>query len=258
MNKETLYLVKFAGAVCIICSILVSGSAVLLKDRQEENRILDRQKKVLGVAGIIENKRKLSRAEVKDLFEKNIRPRVVNLKTAMYMDDIDPTSFDQKKTAKNPQTSRVAPDNLSKVRRLPHYALVYQVIVENQIDMIIIPIEGMGLWSTLYGYLALGRDANTIQGITYYDHGETPGLGGEVDNEKWKSRWKGRRAFDKEGKPAIHVIKGVAGSAKEDPYRVDGLSGATMTSRGVTNMMDLWLGPDGFGPYLEQFRKTGL
>lgn len=258
MNKETLYLVKFAGAVCIICSILVSGSAVLLKDRQEDNRIIDRQKKVLAVAGIIDSKGKLSRAEVRNLFDKNIRARVVNLKTGMYMDEMDSSSFNQKKAAKNPETSRVAPDNLSKVRRLPHNALVYQVIVENQVDMVIIPIEGMGLWSTLYGYLALGRDANTIQGIIYYDHGETPGLGGEVDNEKWKSRWKGRQAFDKEGKPAIHLIKGVAGSAKDDPYAIDGLSGATMTSRGVTNMMKLWLGPDGFGPYLEQFRKTGI
>ena len=258
MNKETLYLIKFAGGVCIICSILVSGSAVLLKDRQEENRIIDRQKKVLAVAGIIENKGKLSRAEVRQLFEKNIRARVVNLKTATYVAEINPSSFDQKKATRNPETSRKAPNNLSKVRRLPHNALVYQVIVENQVDMIIIPVEGMGLWSTLYGYLALGRDANTIQGITYYEHGETPGLGGEVDNEKWKSRWKGRQAFDKDGNPAIRVIKGVAGSAQNDPYHVDGLSGATMTSRGVTNMMELWLGPDGFGPYLEQFRKTGF
>ena len=106
----------------------------------------------------------------------------------------------------------------------------------------------------LYGYLALAPDARTIVGITFYQHKETPGLGGEVDNPRWKSLWPGRLAYDERGNPAIRVKKGPAGSVEEDPYQVDGLSGATITSRGVTNLLRFWLGDDGFGPYLASYR----
>jgi Na+-transporting NADH:ubiquinone oxidoreductase subunit C len=115
----------------------------------------------------------------------------------------------------------------------------------------------MGLWSTLYGYLALEPDARTIQGLTFYKHGETPGLGGEVDNPRWKALWPGRLASDEDGTPKIAVVKGRAGSVSEDPYHVDGLSGATITSNGVTNLMHFWLGKNGFGPYLDKQRAQG-
>jgi Na+-transporting NADH:ubiquinone oxidoreductase subunit C len=122
--------------------------------------------------------------------------------------------------------------------------------------MIVLPIEGYGLWSTLYGFLAVEADTTTVRGITYYQHGETPGLGGEVDNPAWRAAWIGRKAFDQDFEPAIQVIKGQAGRPEQDPHHVDGLTGATITSRGVTNMMRFWLGPDGFGPYLARFRET--
>ncbi len=122
--------------------------------------------------------------------------------------------------------------------------------------MLVLPVEGYGLWSTLYGFLALDADTKTIRGLTYYQHLETPGLGGEVDNPSWKALWPGRVAFDETGAPVISVIKGRAGSPQDDPYRVDGLSGATITSRGVTNMLQFWLGEAGFGPYLERFRES--
>ena len=116
-----------------------------------------------------------------------------------------------------------------------------------------LPIEGKGLWSTLYGFLVLGSDGATIRGITFYQHGETPGLGGEIDNLDWKALWDGRQAFDADGRPVIEVVKGKASG----PTEVDGLSGATLTSRGVTNLVRFWLGDNGFGPYLEQFRAAG-
>jgi Na+-transporting NADH:ubiquinone oxidoreductase subunit C len=122
---------------------------------------------------------------------------------------------------------------------------------------LVLPIVGKGLWSTMYGYLALDKDTRTVRGITFYEHGETPGLGGEVDNPKWKSQWDGRKAYDDEWNPEIKVIKGQAGPAAENPYEVDGLSGATLTSRGVGNLVQFWLSEDGFKPFLEQFRNLG-
>jgi len=247
----------FAAAVCGVSSIFVSGSAVLLKDRQAENKILDRQSKVLVVAGLMEEGEKLGRDEILKRFDENITPEVINLQTGEPVEGVDPAEFDQQKAAQDPATSHEAADNPAKVRRLPENALVYQVKKGDELQKIVIPVEGKGLWSTLYGYLALASDGNTIEGITFYQHGETPGLGGEVDNPGWKALWKDRKAYGKDGDPKIAVKKGQAGPPSEDPYEVDGLSGATLTSRGVTNLVQFWLGDQGFGPYLDKFHKDG-
>ena len=140
---------------------------------------------------------------------------------------------------------------------MPDHALVYLIKDGEQVTGVVVPIEGYGLWSTLYGYLALDADARTVRGITFYRHGETPGLGGEVDNPLWKADWVGRLAYNDKWQPALRVKKGIAGPPDTDPYEVDGLSGATITSNGVTSMVDFWLGRSGFGPYLAQFRKQG-
>jgi Na+-transporting NADH:ubiquinone oxidoreductase subunit C len=254
-QHSTAYIIGFMAAVCLVCSIFVAGSAVSLKSRQQANEILDRQKKVLVVAGLMEDGERITSEEVSRRYDANITARVVELETGSYAADMNAESYDQQKAAKDPKTSKPAPENPAKVLRLPKYGTVFQVKDESgSIVSVIIPIEGVGLWSTLYGYLALAPDTRTIQGINFYQHGETPGLGGEVDNPIWKSRWAGRLAFDDRWIPRISVIKGQAGPPDQDPYRVDGLSGATITSRGVDNLVRFWLGDSGWGPYLEQVR----
>ena len=254
MQHSTGYIVGFAVAVCLVCALFVAGSAVGLKDRQDANILLDRQKKVLTVAGLMEEGERLSREEIASAFESNIQQKVIDLKTGELQPEIDSASFDQQAAAKDPETSYPAPENASKVRRLPNDALVFDVVEAGELKALILPIEGYGLWGTLYGYIALAPDARTIVGITFYSHKETPGLGGEVDNPRWKARWPGRLAFDDRGKPMIAVKKGLAGSVEDDPYNVDGLSGATITSRGVTSLVRFWLGDNGFGPYLASYR----
>ena len=254
MQHSTGYIVGFAVAVCLVCALFVAGSAVGLKDRQDANILLDRQKKVLTVAGVMKDGERLTREEIASAFESNIQQKVINLKTGELQPEIDSASFDQQATAKDPKTSYPAPENASKVRRLPNDALVFDVVQEGELKALILPIEGYGLWGTLYGYIALAPDARTIVGITFYSHKDTPGLGGEVDNPRWKARWPGRLAFDDRGKPVIAVKKGLAGSVEKDPYNVDGLSGATITSRGVTSLVRFWLGDNGFGPYLASYR----
>ena len=254
MRHSTAYTFLFAGAVCVLCAIVVSSSAVSLSERQQINATLDKQKNVLLAAGLASEAEKLGAEEIQQRFG-NIQALAIDLRTGEPAPDIDPSSFDQRKAAADPETSRAAPPNASIIKRLPNHAVIYHVLGDaGEVKMIVLPIEGYGLWSTLYGFLALDADTKTIRGLTYYLHGETPGLGGEVDNPHWKSLWPGRMAFDDSGQPAITVIKGQAGSPDQDPHQVDGLSGATITSRGVTNMLQFWLGEDGFGPYLEKFR----
>ena len=254
MEHSSRYIVLFAAGVCAVCSIFVSSASVSLRERQEQNAILDVQKKVLSVAGLMSDDEDINRATVQQRFAENITAKVVDMETGNYVEGVDPTTFDQSAAASDPDQSTPAPENRAKVRRVPNQGLVYHVAPGGELRSIILPVEGAGLWGTLYGFVAIQADAQTIDGLTFYQHKETPGLGGEVDNPRWKALWKGRKAFGENGEVAITVKKGAAGPPEEDPYQVDGLSGATITSRGVTNLLAFWLGNDGFGPYIEQFR----
>jgi len=247
--------VLFAVAVCGVCSIFVAAAAVSLKDRQDLNKVLYVQRNVLELAGLMDADTQATTEEIQSLYASRIVARAVDMTTGDYVEGVDPATIDPRLTGKDIATSRKAKENDAKVQRVPNTGVVYHVKDESgRVAELIVPIHGKGLWSTLNGFLALGRDGRSIEGITYYEHGETPGLGGEVENPRWKSLWKGRKAFDDAGAVAIHVKKGTAGSPEEDPYQVDGLSGATLTSRGVTNMLAFWLADEGFGPYLDKFR----
>jgi len=257
MQRSPLYTILFATAVCIVCAIVVSSAAVSLKERQDINAALDKQRNVLKAAGLMEQKEKLDAAEVAKRFE-NIEMLVIDLATGESAADIDPMTFNQAREAKDPSSSTEAPPNPSLIKRLPNHSMIYRVLDDKgDLDALVLPIEGYGLWKFLYGFIALESDLNTVRGITYYEHGETPGLGGEVDNPRWKDGWKGRMVFGDDGEPEIEVIKGYAGPVDTDPYEVDGLSGATLTARGVTNMIHFWLGENGFGPYLDHLAEEG-
>ena len=247
------YTVIFATIVCVACSVLVAVSAVALADRQETNRRVYKQRNVLLAAGIVKDGQKVSNEEVTKLFGENIVPKLLDLKTGEYSDEGNPAEYNQREARDDPARSETAPPNDSSIKRVPKLALVFQVMKDQKVDALVIPVEGYGLWGTLYGFLAIEHDGKTIRGITYYDQKETPGLGGEVENPKWKALWPGREAFDEKGEPAIKVIKGKAGDVKSEPHHIDGLSGATITSNGVTHMMQFWLGDNGFGPFLHKF-----
>ena len=248
------YTIAFAAGVCVVCSVLVSGSAVGLKDRQVANAIADKQKKVLIVAGVLGEDESVTNDEAQAKFDANITPRVVDMKSGQYADEaVDVATYDARKAAKDDSLSFEVEANTAKVKRVPTHSVVYEVKNDSgDVDQVILPIHGPGLWSTLYGFISLDTDGDTIRGITFYEHGETPGLGGEVDNPRWKGLWVGRKVHDADGDIAISVNKGAAGSVEDDPNHVDGLSGATLTSNGVTYTLDFWLGEDGFGPYLAQ------
>ena len=257
MQRSVGYIIMFATIICVVCAVLVSSSAVGLKDRQVENQALDKQLNILRAAGLASPTEELSRDEIQARFA-TVKPVVVDLQTGNVVEDapINVDTYSEPKAAASPDLGYVGPPNGAGISRLAKYQVVYHVLDEDGgVEMVVIPIKGYGLWSTLYGVLALDRDTTTIRGITYYQHGETPGLGGEVDNPRWKALWVGRQAYNEDWEPAITVIKGQAGPPSSDPYRVDGLSGATITSRGVSNMMEFWLGENGLGPYLKNFRE---
>ncbi len=257
MHASVAYNLAFAAAVCVVCAIVVSTSAVALQDLQAANAALEKRRNVLVAAGLAESDERPPAEEIDARFEA-IRAVVIDVATGEEVADIDPDAFDDRAAAADQDTSRPAADNPAGIARVAHHTVVYELRdAGGVLDLVILPISGMGLWSTLYGFVAFDADLQTIRGITYYEHLETPGLGGEVDNPRWKALWPGRRAFGDDDEVRIEVIRGRAGPAEADPYRVDGLAGATMTSRGVTNMLRFWLGGEGFRPYLERLRAGG-
>lgn len=251
------YTLVFATAVCIVCSLLVAGSNVLLKQRQDVNARLYLQKNVLQASGLVAPGQKLSDREALEIFRSRVEARLVDLKSGDYVTGPDPERYDQRRARGDPARSREVPLNPARIKRVPDVALVYLVKDGAKASQVVIPVEGLGLYGTLYGFLALERDTTTIRGLSFYENRETPGLGAEVDNPKWKALWPGRKAYDDNWKPRIALVKGTAGPPEQDPHRVDALAGATLTSNGVSRLLQFWLDENGFGPYLRKLRERG-
>lgn len=251
------YTFAFAATVCVVCAALVSVAAVTLQPRQKANARLYMEKNVLVAAGLVRPGQAVGLGDVERIFASDIKVRLVDLATGELVPEgaANARDYDQRAARADPQASREAPANDAGLKRLPNRGIVYYVMKDGRVDLLVISVEGLGMWGTIYGFLALDRDANTVRGITYYDHRETPGLGGEIGNPAWQSLWKGRRGYDKQWKAGITVVKGPAGPAEADPLSVDGLSGATITSNAVTRLMRFWLSDDGYGKFLTRFRE---
>jgi Na+-transporting NADH:ubiquinone oxidoreductase subunit C len=250
-NDSTKKTVVVAAALCLICSVLVSAAAVFLKPQQQYNKALDKRRNILEIAGLMEPGK-----SVDELFKK-IETRVIDLESGEYVEMENPGAYDQRKASKDPSMSErlAAADDIASIKRQADKASVYLVKEGDQLKTIILPVHGYGLWSTLYGFLALEADANTITGFGFYEHAETPGLGGEVDNPNWRAMWPGKFVYDQSGNVAIEVIKGsVDASTPNAQHKVDGLAGATLTSRGVKNLLRFWMSDQGFGPYLKNIK----
>ncbi|HAS64208.1 MAG TPA: Na(+)-translocating NADH-quinone reductase subunit C [Vibrio sp.] len=251
--KKTLFVVI---ALSLVCSIIVSTAAVGLRDKQIANAALDKQTKILEVAGI-----ELS-SDIPAQFKESIEPRLVDFKTGDFIekteDGLTAENYDQRKAAKESAHSikLTAEQDKAKIIRRADVGVVYLVKQGNEVSKVIIPVHGTGLWSMMYAFVAVETDGDTIAGMTYYEQGETPGLGGEVENPTWREQFVGKKLFDENHKPAIKIVKG--GAPADSEHGVDGLSGATLTGNGVQGTFDFWLGDMGFGPFLAKVRDGGL
>ncbi|WP_322980720.1 Na(+)-translocating NADH-quinone reductase subunit C [Pseudomonas sp. C11] len=254
-KESTVRTLTVALLVCLVCSVFVAGAAIALKPTQVENRLLDKQRSILAIAGLGEPG--MSSAKVKEIFDSTITAKLVDLRTGKFSDAFDPLTFDPLKAAKDPKLSTVlkGSEDVAGIKRQEHYSTVYMVEKDGQVQTLILPVRGYGLWSTLYGFIAVKGDLNTVVGMGFYQHGETPGLGGEVDNPKWKGQWPGKTLFDENGKLAVKVVKGgVDPQSPQAAHQVDALAGATLTSNGVSHLLQFWLGQNGFGPFIANLR----
>ncbi|WP_428240986.1 Na(+)-translocating NADH-quinone reductase subunit C [Gynuella sp.] len=245
--------IKIAFLTCLACSIVVSMAAVSLKPIQEANKANQVRRSVLEAAGIYKSGQPVAKQ-----FE-SVTTHIVDLRTGEYTDAVDAGSYDQKVAAKDPSMSEALPpsEDTASIKRQEYYSKVYTVEKSGQLQTVILPVRGYGLWSTMYGFIALDKDLNTVVGFGFYEQGETPGLGGEVDNPKWKALWPGKKIFADDGSLAIAVKKGNIDPSNQYQvdHVVDGLSGATLTTRGVDNLVHFWMGKNGYGPFLKNLAK---
>lgn len=247
-----------AIVLCLVCATVVCSAAVGLRKLQTRNKLLDRQANILAAAGLMEEG-----TNVAETFEQRIEDHVIDLNTG---DDVTDqvieefgsvADYDSIELAEsnNEEYSEPLVEDPATIKRRENWAHVY--IVKTSAEnakpiMYVFPIRGKGLWSILKGFIALdAKDMDTINGITYYAHQETPGLGGEVDNPVWKSHWVGKKLFQ-DGSVAIRLVK--SPEWKNNPHEVDALSGATITCRGVERMLDFWMGEQGFEKYIDKIK----
>lgn len=253
-NDDPRKTIFIAVLLCLVCSVLVSTAAVALKGQQTINKKNDIRKNILAVTGLYEPGMDIDAA-----FER-FDVQLVNLDAGQYADtsvDLDPATFDQYKAAATPEYGVNIDDDIAGIGNRAKYAPIYLLRDPdtNAVQQVILPVSGYGLWSTMYGFLSLEANLNTIAGLRFYQHAETPGLGGEIDNPRWRNKWDGKKVYDDNGNVELRVVRGyVDENANNAEYKIDGLSGATLTSQGVSNMMVYWLGERGFGPFLHNLR----
>ncbi|MBR9765195.1 MAG: Na(+)-translocating NADH-quinone reductase subunit C [Rhodobacteraceae bacterium] len=241
--------VAVALGLCLVASMVVSAAAVSLRPLQEKNAALDKQVNILQVAGRYQEGTDV--AEAFAAFE----PHVLELETGEFTDAFDPADFDDRAAASDPELSHTLDEDPAGIGRQSDYVTVYLLRDDSgALDKVILPVYGYGLWSTLYGFMALEEDGNTIYGLQFYEHAETPGLGAEVDNPRWKALWRDKELRTEDGEGALAITVGKTVPPEGRDYYVDALSGATLTSRGVNNLVRFWMSDRGFEPFLERLR----
>ena len=251
-NKDSIRNTIFIGlGLCLICAAVISFIAVGLKQLQKQNIILDQQKKIVAAANLED-----FYGSVSDAYN-SIEEIIIDLDTGNFT-DLDPSGYDLSKELQDNSKyiNLSSAEDIATIKVRENYSKVFLEYRDDELNTVILPVRGYGLWGILYGYLAISNDLNTIVGLEFYEHKETPGLGAEIDNPAWKALWNGKKLFDEEGNLLIEVIKGkVAANDMESTYKVDGLSGATLTSNGVTNLLAFWLGELGYSKFLLSLKE---
>ncbi|SFR41493.1 Na+-transporting NADH:ubiquinone oxidoreductase subunit C [Marinobacter gudaonensis] len=260
--KETVSRTLIVALVLSIAfSVVVSTAAVMLRPAQIKNQNLDIKTNILSAAGMLEPGS--SADEIEQQFAQ-FDVRLVDLDSGEFVEPSavgvqDPMKYDMYKAASDPAMSVNIPSSEDKagIKRRPNVAKVYTMSENGEITRVVLPIHGYGLWSTLYGFISLEGDLNTIEGLGFYAHAETPGLGGEVDNPRWKQQWTGKELYNEDKtEPQIQLVKGgVSANTPEKEHKVDALSGATLTSRGVQQLVNYWMGDRGYAPFLKKLRE---
>ncbi|MDH3739126.1 MAG: NADH:ubiquinone reductase (Na(+)-transporting) subunit C [Alphaproteobacteria bacterium] len=248
-NDSRVKTLGIALLVALVSATVVSVTAVTLKPLQLANLERQRQARMEAMIAALPGMADILR----EAGVTSLETRLVDLDTDSFSTDIDPINYDQRAAAFDPELSMALPSevDVANIGRRASLALVYVLRRGKEIALIVLPVHGSGYQSTIYAYLALEGDLNKVAALTVYEQGETPGLGSQVEDPAWQALWPGKEIADATGAIRISVVRGQASG----PHEVDGITGATRTMTGITNMLHFWLGDHGFGPFLARLRS---
>lgn len=234
--------------VALVSATVVSVTAVMLKPLQLANLERQRQARMEAMIATLPGMAEILR----EAGVNSLETRLVDLNTGSFDTLVVPADYDQRAAASDPALSVALPRevDVAGIGRRAKLAPVYILRRGEEIVLIVLPVHGSGYQSTIYAYLALEADLNKVAAFTVYEQGETPGLGSRVEDTAWQTLWPGKEIADETGTIRLSVIRGRASG----PYEVDGITGATRTMTGITNMLRFWLGDHGFGPFLARLR----
>jgi Na+-transporting NADH:ubiquinone oxidoreductase subunit C len=218
------YIVMYAAAITVVCGGLLAFASISLKDKQDANIALEQKKNILSSVLTLEEG-----TNIVDLYSKQVKGFVIdyngNVKQGMKPEDVVVAGEYKKK----PQD-----------RLLPVYEFRSQTD-STKVEYAVMPVYGYGLWNNIWGFVAVKSDFNTIQGVKFQHAGETPGLGARIESEEVQERFKGKTIFDNGALTSVAIQKGEGHDYSKDPHKVDGMSGATLTGKGVNNMLKDYL-----------------
>ena len=247
-------------AVALVCSVLVSVANVLLKPVQFRNQLVEKSRNIMDLTGLVEPGQTLSDADMADAV-KQLDMRVLDIDAGRFSTAIDPADYDARAARNDPELSVpiAAADDLAAIGRREQYAIVYLVWNDAQLQRIILPVYGQAMWSTLYGYIAIEADLNTVAAMTFYEQAETAGLGDQVQSREWLAKWQGRKIYSESGDIRFRVSSGtVKADTPAAMYEVDVMTGATITGDAVTQLIRYWFGPQAYGKFIEQLQAQPL
>lgn len=247
-NDNVLKTFVVALCVALVSATVVSITAVTLKPRQLANLERERQARMQALIASLPG--------LSDILAASggvVEVRLVDLATGRFTRNVDPTTFDPRAAAANPDLSIALPReiDIAHIGRRANLAPVYLLRRNQALALIVLPMHGTGYQSTIRAYLALKGDLGEVAAFTVYEQGETPGLGARIMEPAWQARWTGKRLSDETGAARLSVARGESGG----PHEVDGITGATRTTSGITDMLRFWLGTHGFGPFLDRLRS---
>lgn len=243
----------FIVTLSLLCSFMITGTAELLKERKLVKKRDELKRYVLMAADVDISGDKDFRA----IFEKSVTPILIDIESGAIepKERIEVMDFDERMAAINPEKSRKPKKDTARIRSRADEVRVFKVFDDQgQLSSVVMPIYGKGLWSIIYGYVALKPDFNTIENIVIYEHGETPGIGDFLNDPEWTDKFRDKLVFDEAGKVALKVVKG--GAKEGDVSGVDAVSGATMTGRGVQRSIQFWFGEEGFKTFLDKLKAS--
>ena len=230
-----------AGIVALACSALVSVAISILRPQQIELQSFDRYRAILRTTGLSAANQMSDEAVLADY--RALDARIVDFDTDWFVDASNGHAFDHWQLDQAEPAADVD-------KGQAQWAPVYLVRDERRLVSIVLPFDGPGMWAPILGYIALADDLNTVSGVVIYRHGDTPGIGDQIEDPAWLEQWRGKQIRDREGVLRFRVTKDANG-----PHEVDFISGASITTEATGDGAREWLGDERFGPFLKRLRE---